>query len=82
MTKPDDDMLRMSELFAEARLITGRRQWGVLAYSLDQEEAEAVLLGLKPGDGEKGTVEVRPARGSRCLLHRVSTQAATKPRLL
>ncbi len=60
MTKPDDDMIRMGELLAEARSITGRRQWGALGYFLDQ--GEAVLLGIEPGDGEKGGVEFRPSR--------------------
>ncbi len=59
MMKPDVDMVRMSELLGEAKSITGRRHWGVLGYFLAQ--GEAALLGIEPGDGEKGTVEFRPA---------------------
>ncbi len=59
MTKPDDDMIRIAELLAAAKSICTCRQWNVFGYFLD--EAEAVLLGIEPGNGEKGTVEFRPA---------------------
>jgi hypothetical protein len=60
MTKSDVDMVRMSSLLAEARSISIRRHWRMLGYFIDQ--SDAVLLGIEPGDGEKGTVEFRPLR--------------------
>ncbi len=58
MPRPDVDMRRMSDLFAEARLIANRRDWPLIGRALDQ--AETALLRVEPNDGERGRVEYRP----------------------
>ncbi len=58
MTRPDVDMRRISDLFAEARSIANRRDWPSIERALDQ--AETALLRVEPNDGEKGRVEYRP----------------------
>jgi hypothetical protein len=42
MPKPDKDMRRISDLFAEARSIANRRDWPSIGRALDQ--AETALL--------------------------------------
>jgi hypothetical protein len=58
MPRPDKDMRRMSELFAEARSIANRRGWPLIGRALDQ--AQTALLRVEPHDGEKGRVAYRP----------------------
>ena len=58
MARQDQDMKRMSELQAEARSISARRNWVVLGRVLD--EAKAVVPGIEPNDGESKDVKYRP----------------------
>lgn len=58
MTKPDVDMRRISDLFAEARSIAICRNWPTVGHALDQ--AQTALLRVEPHNGEKGRVEFRP----------------------
>jgi hypothetical protein len=58
MPKPDFDMRRISDLFAEARAIANRREWPTISHAIDC--AQTALLKVEPYNGEKRRVEYRP----------------------
>jgi hypothetical protein len=63
MTRPDEDMAKMSQLLAYAQSIAVRRNWKNVGTGLSH--AETALLAVEPHAGEKGGVRFRPLLRSR-----------------